>query len=71
VNVWLDGSFTHAEDDVNDDDYNFWAFVVGAAWTPNDRLSMGPEVEYNNLNGDDPGEDGELFGVMWRVESTF
>jgi hypothetical protein len=71
VSAWLDGSFTHAEDDVDDDDYNFWTFVVGAAWKPNDQLSMGPEFGYNNLNGDDPGEDGDLFGVMWRVESNF
>ena len=56
---------------MNDDDYNFWAFVVGAAWTPTDQLSMGPEFGYNNIDGDDPGEDGDLFGVMWRIESTF
>lgn len=71
VSGWFDGSFTHAEDDVNDDEYDFWAFVVGAAWAPNDRLSMGPEFGYNNLDGDDAGEDGELWGVMWRFESGF
>lgn len=71
VSAWFDGSFTHAEDDVNDDDYDYWTFVTGAAWTPNDNLSMGPEFGYNNIDGDDPGEDGELWGVMWRIESNF
>ncbi len=71
VGAWLNGSFTHAEDDASDDDYDFWAFVLGAAWTPNERLSMGPEVGYNNLDGDDAGEDGDIWGVMWRVESSF
>lgn len=56
---------------MNDDEYNFWAVVAGAAWTPNDSISMGPEVGYNNLDGDDAGEDGELWGVMWRVQSDF
>jgi hypothetical protein len=31
--AWFDGSFTHGGDDNNDDDYKFWAFVVGAAGT--------------------------------------
>lgn len=73
VSTWLDGSFTHAEDDTNDDEYDFWAVVVGAQWDPNDdeTLLMGPEVGYNNIDGDDPGEDGDLWGVMWRMESKF
>lgn len=71
LSAWLDGSFTHAQDDANDDSYDFWAFVLGAAYAPNAALSMGPELAYNNIDGDDAGEDGDLWGVMWRVESAF
>jgi hypothetical protein len=71
VTSWLDGSFTHAEDDTTGDDYDFWAVVLGGAWAPNDRLSMGPEVAYNNIDGDDAGEDGDVWGFMWRVEAGF
>jgi len=71
LSAWLDGSFTHAEDDANDDSYNFWAFVLGAAYAPNAVLSMGPELAYNWMDGDDAGEDGDLWGVMWRLESAF
>jgi hypothetical protein len=71
ISTWFDGSFTHAEDDVDDDRYNYWAFVVGAAWKPTDKLSMGPEFGYNNIDGDDPGEKGDLWGLMWRMESMF
>jgi len=70
LSTWFDGSFTHAEDDAVDE-YDYWTFVAGASWAPNDNLYMGPEFGYNNLDGDDPGEDGELWGVMWRVESSF
>lgn len=69
--VWLDGSYTHAEDDTNDDEYDYWTVVAGGAWQRSELLSMGPEFGYNNIDGDDPGEDGELWGVMWRVESQF
>ena len=71
VTGWANGSFTHAEDDVNDDSYDFWAFAVGAAWAPNSAIAMGPEVAYNNIDGDDPGEDGDVWGAMWRVEATY
>lgn len=71
ISTWFDGSFTHAEDDVDDDSYNYWAFVVGGAWKPTDRLSMGPEIGYNSIDGDDAGEDGDVWGVMWRMESMF
>jgi hypothetical protein len=71
VTSWLDGSFTHAEDDTTDNDYDFWAVVLGGAWTPNDKLTMGPEVAYNNIDGDDAGEDGDVWGFMWRVEAGF
>jgi hypothetical protein len=71
VSTWWNGSFTHVEADSGTDEYDFWAFVFGAAWSPNEQLSLGPEFAYNNLEGDDAGEDGELWGVMWRVESEF
>jgi opacity protein-like surface antigen len=71
VSAWLDGSYTHAEDDANDESYDFWAFVLGASYAPTASLMMGPEVAYNNMNGDDPGEDGDIWGVMWRIESSF
>ena len=51
--------------------YDYWAFVVGAEYAPNASLSMGPEFAYNNMDGDDPGEDGDLWGVMWRIQSSF
>lgn len=71
VSAWLDGSFTRAEDEVNDDDYDFWAFVVGVAWSPNDNFLMGPEFGYNNIDGDDDGEDGDAWGLMWRFEASY
>ena len=71
VTSWLDGSFTHAEDDTNDNEYDFWAVVVGAAWAPNDEIAMGPEFGYNKIDGDDAGEDGDIWGVMWRVQAGF
>ena len=71
VSAWLDGSFTHVEDDNNDDEYDFWAVVGGAAWEPISGLAMGPEVGFNRIEGDDADEDGDVWGAMWRVESTF
>jgi hypothetical protein len=66
---WLDGSFTHAESST--DEYDYWALVAGASWTPAEGLLMGPEFGYNNIDGDDAGEDGELWGLMWRIEREF
>lgn len=71
VSAWLDGSFTHAEAGKVDDSYDYWAVVAGAAWQPTPMLSMGPEIGYNNIDGDDPGEDGDIWGVMWRMETSF
>lgn len=68
---WLDGSFTHAENNTGDDEYDYWAVVAGASWTPAEGLLMGPEFGYNNIDGDDAGEDGELWGLMWRFEREF
>lgn len=71
VKVWADGSFIHAEEDDNGDDYDFWAAAVGGAWTPTPGLSMGPEFAYNSFDGDDAGEDYDVWGVMWRIQRNF
>ena len=68
---WLDGSFTHAETESGSDEYDFWAAAAGAGWEPAPGLNMGPEVEYNRIDGDDPGEDGEAWGAMWFVQTSF
>ena len=71
ITSWLDASFTHAEDGVTDNEYDFLAGVIGASYMPNNRLMMGPEVGYNRIDGDDPGEDGDVWGVMWRTQANF
>ena len=71
LSAWLNGSFTRVEDDATDNDYDFWAGVLGAAWMPNNRIATGPEAAYNRIEGDDPGEDGDVWGVMWRTEASF
>jgi hypothetical protein len=71
VSAWLDGSFTHAETDGGGDEYDFWALVAGAAWEAAPGLTLGPEVAYNRIDGDDAGEDGDVYGAMWRVQSSF
>jgi hypothetical protein len=71
LSTWLDGSFTHAENHANDDAYDYWAFVAGAEYAPNGSIAFGPEFAYNAIDGDDPGEDGDLFGIMWRTQANF
>jgi hypothetical protein len=71
ITSWLDASFTHAEDDTTDNEYDFLAGVIGASWMPNNRIMMGPEAAYNRIDGDDPGEDGDVWGVMWRSQANF
>jgi hypothetical protein len=71
LSAWLDGSFTHAENDANDDAYDYWAVVAGAEYAPNGSIAFGPEFAYNNIDGDDPGEDGDIFGFMWRTQANF
>ncbi len=68
---WLDGSFTHAEDKASNDSYDFWAFVVGAEWAPTDQLTTGPELAYNQLDGNGAVGDGKVFGIMWRVQASY
>jgi hypothetical protein len=72
VSSWLDGSFTHVENHSGSDEYDYWAIVGGAAWTAkHGALTMGPEAGFDRIDGDDPGEDGSVWGVMWRVQRNF
>jgi hypothetical protein len=71
LTVWLDGSYTEAEEDDNGDDYEFWTIKTGARWSPVAGLGIGPEFAYNNFDGDDAGEDFDVWGVMWRVQRDF
>jgi hypothetical protein len=71
LQAWVDGAYHQAEEDDNGDDYEFWAFRVGAAYEPAAGLTMGPEFAYQNFDGDDAGEDWDLWGVMWRVQRSF
>jgi hypothetical protein len=71
VSAWLDGSFTHVETGDDADEYDFWAVVGGAGWSPTDRILIGPELAYNRIDGDDPDEDAEVWGGMFRVMSDF
>lgn len=68
---WVGGSFYHAEEADNGDEYDFWSILAGASWEPVSGLIMGPEVAYNDFDGDDAGEDYELWSVMWRVQRNF
>lgn len=68
---WVGGSYIHAEENDNNDNYDFWAVLGGAAYEPVPGLYMGPEVAYNSFDGDDAGEDYDLWSVMWRVQRSF
>jgi hypothetical protein len=77
LDAWANVSYTFVEqgDATNPaqdgpeagDDYKFWAAVAGFAWEPIDGLSVGPEVAYNHVRGDDPDEEGDIFSVMVRA----
>lgn len=71
LSSWLDGSFTHAKAGDGSDAYDFWAIVAGAGWEPTPGLTTGPEIGYTRIDGDDPGEDGDAWGAMWFVQTTF
>jgi hypothetical protein len=75
VSSWLDGSFTHVESHSGGDEYDYWAIVGGAAWTysigDEEILEIGPEVGFEQIDGDDPGEDGSVWGAMMRVQRSF
>ena len=71
LEVWLDGSYTEAEEDDNGDDYEFWAVKAGARWSPVAGLGIGPEFAYLDFDGDDAGEDFDVWGVMWRIQRSF
>ena len=59
LKVWLDGSFVHVEEDDGADEYDEWAVVAGAAWSPVPGLAMGPEFAYKSLDMDDSVADGD------------
>jgi hypothetical protein len=67
----VEGSFIHAEEDDNGDDYDFWALLAGASYEMAPGLTMGPTFAYNNFDGDDGNEDYDIWGVMWRVQRSF
>jgi opacity protein-like surface antigen len=75
ITAWVNGSYTHVEEADGWDEYDFWGVVVGARWSPVSGLYMGPEFAYNNLDydgfNDDLVADGDVWGVMWRVQRSF
>ncbi|HEX9905284.1 MAG TPA: porin, partial [Propylenella sp.] len=83
LSVWLDGSFTHVEEDgggtPDADEYDQWAFKIGARWEPVPGLGMGPEFAYQSLDMDDVANPGtveeqpsfDVWGLMWRIQRNF
>lgn len=78
---WVGGAYVHAEEDGDNDNYDFWAILGGASYEPVPGLYFGPEVAYNsydftnvNGNGTNPNDvrnDYDLWSVMWRVQRSF
>jgi len=81
VSGWIEGGWTHVLEDGNNDEYDWWAIVAGASWSPVPGLYMGPEVAYNSYditnvdgNGINPADirtDYDVWGAMWRVQRSF
>lgn len=72
ITAWLDGSFTHVEQQTAAAlEYDFWAVMAGAAWEPASGLTMGPEFVYNRVDFDAGGTDQDAWGVMWRTQRVF
>jgi Porin subfamily len=81
LNVWLNGTFIHAEEDTGSDEYDFWAIVAGAAYALAPGLTIGPEFAFHSLDMTDTaaGADGideargdyDVWGVMWRINRSF
>jgi hypothetical protein len=79
VTVWLDGSFTHAEEGgggATDDELDVGTVKAGAAWEPVPGLVMGPEVAFQSFDITDRGAadetpDYDVWGAMWRVQRSF
>jgi hypothetical protein len=74
---WIEGGYTHV-DEQGTDEYDWWAIVAGASWSPVSGLSMGPEFAYHSFdltdaNGDERNgwSDYDVWGVMWRVQRSF
>jgi hypothetical protein len=73
LSVWLDGSFTHVEEDGSGgpaggppvggpdaDEYDQWAVKLGARWEPVLGLGMGPEFAFVSLDMDDVANPGTV-----------
>ena len=81
VRASLDGSYTDVDSDADVLDYNFWAVAANVVWEPVDGLIMGPEVAYNNIDGDsdddddigdDDDDDGDdVWSVLFRIQRDF
>jgi hypothetical protein len=71
VIAWLDGSFTHAEEDDGGDDYDYWAVKGGFEWQPVPGLTWGPQATFASVDGDDAGEDGDIWQVMMRLNRAY
>jgi hypothetical protein len=72
VIAWLDGSFTHAEEDDGNDEYDWWAVKAGFEWQPAPGLTWGPQFTYAENDGDDDGaEDAEIWQVMMRLNRAY
>jgi hypothetical protein len=82
VSLWLDGSFTHVEEDGGEDEYDNWGLAVGALWNPVSGLVMGPEFAYESMDFTDGLADGndengpaqadyDVWSVVWRVQRSF
>jgi hypothetical protein len=78
LNVRLNGTYIHAEEDTGGDEYDFWAVIAGAAYTLAPGLTIGPEFAYHSLDVSDSAADGigergdyDVWGVMWRIQRSF
>jgi hypothetical protein len=79
----LDASYTDVDSDADVLDYNFWAVAANVVWEPVPGLIMGPEIAYNNIDGDsdddddddfddDDDDDGDdVWSVMFRIQRDF
>jgi len=83
VGASIDASYTDVDSDADALDYNFWAVAANVVWEPVPGLIMGPEVAYNNIDGDsddddddfdddDDDDDGDdVWSVMFRIQRDF
>jgi hypothetical protein len=83
ITAWLDGSYTHVEeDDGDEDEYDNWGVAVGAYWSPISGLNIGPEFAYEDMDFDEDLTDGndengagqadyDVWSVVWRIQRDF